>query len=302
MNRRNFVKSAALTAVSLSTACQTKQRHNIIDAHTHFYDPTRPEGVTWPNKKSPLYRKVMPRDFLHVASPFGVTGTVVVEASSRLEDNQWILDVAKENKSIVGFVGNVDPTIDNWESHIKRFAKDKVFRGIRLKKSMFSLGSSSIMRKMKTLADLDLTVDLNGGLQSFEAAEKLAKALPTLRIVIEHLPGREGIRPSIAYKEALAQVKDFPNVYVKVSSVLVKSAGKVISEPSYYKDSLDLIWENFGENKLIYGSNWPVSDLYNGEYKDVFNVVDTYFTAKGPKARSKYFAENAAKAYKWVKR
>ena len=67
----------------------------IIDTHTHFYDPTRPEGVPWPPADNELlYRTVLPEHHRALAAPEGVTGTVVVEASAWLADNQWILDLA----------------------------------------------------------------------------------------------------------------------------------------------------------------------------------------------------------------
>ena len=82
----------------------------IIDTHTHFYDPSRPEGVPWPGPDNELlYRTVLPADYRQFAEPEGVTGTVVVEASGWLEDNQWILDLAEEDPFIVGLVGHIDP-------------------------------------------------------------------------------------------------------------------------------------------------------------------------------------------------
>ena len=73
----------------------------IIDTHTHFYDPTRPEGVPWPNPDDDvLYRRVMPDDYKALAVPEGATGTVVVEASKWLDDNQWILDLAADEPPI----------------------------------------------------------------------------------------------------------------------------------------------------------------------------------------------------------
>lgn len=302
MNRRTFVKTTALSTASLSLACQSNLTQGIIDTHTHFYDPTRPEGIPWPGKKSPLYRKVYPADFMKVASPFGVTGTVVVEASNVLEDNQWILDLAKENKSIVGFIGNVDPTIDDWGKHIRRFAKDPIFRGVRLKTSANKLGEKSIIRSLKLMRDLGLCVDLNGNPKGLLAAAQISKSIPDMRIIVEHLPGRHEFKSPAVYSEALKTVEDLPNVYVKVSSVLIKNKGKTITDPSYYTQGLDHLWDTFGEDRVIYGSNWPVSDVYNGTYAEVFNVVDTYFTAKGLEARNKYFAGNASKAYKWIKR
>ena len=108
MKRRHFIQAAAATALASSQssvfAAGTESKPTrVIDTHTHFYDPTRPQGVPWPpNKESPFYRTVLPKDFLDVASPLGVRETVVVEASEWVEDNQWILDLAKTNPSIVG--------------------------------------------------------------------------------------------------------------------------------------------------------------------------------------------------------
>ena len=85
MRRREFL--AALAAPS-SSIC-------VVDTHTHFYDPSRPQGVPWPPKsETTLYRTVLPAEFQKLAEPQGVKGTVVVEASAWVEDNQWVLDLA----------------------------------------------------------------------------------------------------------------------------------------------------------------------------------------------------------------
>lgn len=302
MNRRTFVKNAVVSSASLTASCQSQQSADIIDTHTHFYDPTRPEGVPWPNKKSTLYRKVFPSDFMKLAAPHGVTGTVVVEASAWLEDNQWILDLAKDHKSIVGFVGNVDPTIDDWEKHIKRFAKNELFRGIRLKKSLFQLDDKEIMKKFSQLASMDLSVDVNSGVRGLKEAVKLTRKVPNLRIVIDHLPYALKEKDIAEYNEVLSKISQLPNIYAKVSSVLLKMKGKTIENPEFYKERLDKMWTTFGEDRLIYGSNWPVSDLFNGDYSQIFSLVDQYFTSKGAEAKAKYFAGNASKAYKWIRR
>lgn len=301
MNRRTFVKTTVMGAVSLTASAQSNNTPGIVDTHTHFYDPDRPEGIPWPPKNSPLYKKVMPADFEKVSAPFGVRGTVVVEASSKLEDNQWILDLAKENSNILAYVGNVDPLIDDWEKHIKRFAKDKIFRGIRLKKSMEKLDDKTLLNKFRLISDLDLTVDVQGGAKALLAAEKLSKAIPALRIVVEHLPGRAVVKPDRIYDAALKKIKSRPNVFAKVSSVLTQVNKKTVTDPAHYKKHLDQLWAAFGEDRLIFGSNWPVSDIYNGTYGEVFKVVDSYFSAKGTGARAKYFGGNALKAYKWAK-
>ena len=48
------------------------------------------------------------------------------------------------------------------------------------------------------------------------------------------------------------------------------------------------IWDAFGEDRLIYGSNWPVSERFT-PYKVVQQIVNDYFSAKGEAVKAKFF-------------
>ena len=72
--------------------------------------------------------------------PLGVTGAIVIEASPWLEDNQWVLDLAKDNRIIVGFVGHLEPGADGFKENLARFGKNELFRGIRLEGSVIADG------------------------------------------------------------------------------------------------------------------------------------------------------------------
>src|SRR5882757_7284055 len=104
MNRRTFLQRSAAYAAGIAVSplrgATTSAVTRVVDTHTHFYDPTRSQGVPWPSKGSPLYRTVLPKDWLAVAAPCGVSQTVVIEASSWLEDNAWILELATGEPSI----------------------------------------------------------------------------------------------------------------------------------------------------------------------------------------------------------
>jgi predicted TIM-barrel fold metal-dependent hydrolase len=90
-------------------------------------------------------------------------------------------------------------------------------------------------------------------------------------------------------------------VFIKVSGVLRRVNGKVPEDPAFYRDRLEELWGIFGENRLIYGSDWPNSDNW-AEYPKGFRVVHEFFTKKGQAAAEKYFWKNSIAAYKWVKR
>jgi predicted TIM-barrel fold metal-dependent hydrolase len=76
---------------------------------------------------------------------------------------------------------------------------------------------------------------------------------------------------------------------------------KVSGNVGAHKNELDGIWEAFGADRLIYASNWPVSNKY-ASYPEVLRVVQDYFSGKGQAAVDGYFWKNAQKAYRWVER
>src|SRR4051794_11502373 len=113
INRRTWMAGSLSGLVSLGLGSLVADESNadldIIDCHTHFYDPTRPEGIPWPQKGTPLYRTALPKHLRELKQFRRVTGTVIVEASDRVEDNAWLLELARNDPFVVGIVGHLDP-------------------------------------------------------------------------------------------------------------------------------------------------------------------------------------------------
>jgi len=278
----------------------------IIDTHTHFYDPGRPQGVPWPPKDDDLlYRTVLPEHFGALAKPLGIGGTVVVEASEWLEDNQWILDLAEQEPLIVGFVGHIDPLPDGFARSLDRFATNPLFRGIRARGiDLKALTVGTGLRNVQLLAEKDLSVDVLAGPENLDEITELADKSRDLRIIINHvghvtIDGRE---PDPVWQEGMKRAADRPLVYCKVSRLTEAAISyPAPDDPAFYRPTLDFLFQTFGEDRLIYGSNWPVSDLA-ADYATGFNIVASYFKSKGGTATEKVFWKNAKAAYKWLYR
>ena len=312
MKRREFLQTTLATTLAASQTFATASQDpngpsRVIDTHTHFYDPTRPAGVPWPSPGTPLYRRVMPSDWRTVAEPHGIHETIVVEASPWVEDNQWILDIAATDQSIVGLVGNLDPRDAQFSMHLNRFAKNPLFRGLRWRSDLVPIDRDldQLANAAKQLVDLDLELDLNGSCESLPMANRLAESTPKLRIVINHL-GASGDPQAINvdWRKNIDEIAKRPNVFMKVSALVEQipgESGKAPTDTEYYKPVLDHLWNRFGEDRLIYGSNWPVSDR-GAPYDVVFKIVRDYFMDKGSGAMEKYFWKNSLNAYRWLER
>ncbi|MFN0102862.1 MAG: amidohydrolase family protein [Bryobacteraceae bacterium] len=306
MQRRQF-----LTVAAAAPALAATKPIPIIDTHIHLFDPRRPQGVPWPPKDNAIiYKPALPDRYRALTKSLGVVGAIEVECSPWLEDNQWVLDVAAKDKIVVGMIGNLEPGKPEFPKQFERFAKNPLFRGIRygylwdrnlraeLKKREFIDGLKLLSAGGYTLDSANPTVDL------LEDLIQVGDKVPGLKIVIDHLPKiviPTGEKGRAAYDAAIRTLASRPQVYVKVSAVLSRIGDQVPYELAPYKAKLDALYDAFGPDRLLYGSDWPNSDPL-GNYAQVLQVVREYFEAKGPAVAEKYFWKNSVAAYNWVHR
>jgi L-fuconolactonase len=280
---------------------------HLIDTHIHLYDTERENGVPWPPESDEvLYKPHLPEEFAKAAKPAGVTGVVIVEASDRLEDNQWVLDQVKDQKDFfIALVGNIDPTTDKFAEQLEQMRKDKRFVGIRGRVRGRKLDhlDPQVLTNYRLLAKAGLSLDIlmNGeGPEAIREVDQLAQKIPNLRIIVNHVLGYniDGKPPGEEWVSAAKSLAENPNVYVKVSGLYQRCTIQPASQdPAHYKALLDILWENFGSDHLIYGSNWPCTKK-SGDYASFVRLTNAYFSEKGQEASEKYYWKNAAAAYK----
>lgn len=320
VNRRRFVAAAVQAVAGVSLTGWTSSLRaapsqtptgaggfTLIDTHTHFYDPTRPQGVPWPPRDDKLlYRPVLPKDYRALKVPKPVTGTVVVEASPWVEDNQWVLDLAAHDSFIVGLVGNLPVGTRAFAGHLKRFAGNKLFRGIRLRDRKLdgALDDPAFVSDLKLLADHELSLDLVGGREILPFADRLAKQIPKLRIIIDHLAGVvvNGKAPPAYWVQLMRALALRPGIYCKLSGLVEgtgRSDGSASRDVEFYRPVLDAMRDMFSPERLIYASNWPVSERF-APLATVQGVVADYFRSHGRQAEEQVFWQSAKAAYRWV--
>lgn len=320
ISRRGFV-GAVLAATALpagvkgalasAAAAAADDDIPIIDTHIHLFDPTRPGGVPWPTPDNTvLYRPALPGRYRQIAAPLGVRGAIEVECSTLLEDNQWVLEAAAKDSIMVGTVGNLDPGQPAFRDQLARFQRNPLFRGIRYgnlwgRNLGAELGKPEFVAGLKALADAGLELDTaNPNPALLEAVVRLTDKVPELRVVIDHLPQLnppESGAARTSYEATLRELGKRPQVYIKVSEVLRRVDGRVPEDLGFYRARLEELWGVFGEDRVLYGSDWPNSDQW-AEYPQVLAVVREFFRTKGRAAAEKYFWKNSVAAYRWVRR
>jgi len=306
MKNMLFLTVTALFLAGCSTPGDGKSAmHSIpvIDTHIHLYDPTRPEGLPWPPESDEvLYRPVLPAHFDQVASENGITATVIVEASKWVADNQWVLDLTKHApERYIGLVGSLEIGTTGFENDLQTLSKDPRYVGIRMRERPGGADffTEAVWRDLKLLADLDQTLDVLMFQFSLQDIHRVAEKLPHLKILINHVAGAniDGQSVDPTWLRDLRLAASHPNVHCKVSGLFQQSHQRPSpKETAFYRPVLDALWETFGPDRLIYGSNWPVSD-HGGTYGEYKHVVMEYFSPKGKEAMEKLLYRNALEFY-----
>jgi L-fuconolactonase len=281
----------------------------IIDTHQHFWNIGKP----WAKA---------PEDYKVLAEPEGITGTIC-----RLEENQEALDLAARESFIVGVSGSIKPGPD-FAAQLEKFSADPLFRGISLVgRDLENAGSDEFLACMEMLAAKDMELDLLRVLPGFHGGPKamqnlykgtqaslngmftIADRVPKLRLVVQHVGGMaidgNPIKPE--WEEVLRKTAKYPQIFVKVSGLMERAVTRVDFERAtellaFYRPMLEGVWQIFGEDRLMYGSNWPVSEHAGDFIVNGLRIVRRFFSEKGAVAYDKYFWRNSLEVYKWKPR
>ncbi|MEO8272122.1 MAG: amidohydrolase family protein [Aureliella sp.] len=280
----------------------------IIDTHIHLFDGTRPQGApyTGPGGDSPSVS--LPPGYRSLAEELGIVGAIKVEASPWIEDNLWALQVAQQDTLIVGVIGNLQPEKPEFPEYLDRFRKNSLFRGIRYGNLWgYSLSQQVdnpvFIDGMKRLAAANLVLDsANPDLSLLHAIVRLNDQVPELRIIIDHLPAMEPAKSERAeYEKLLAELKRRSSVYMKLSSVIHRVAGVVSTELSASRDRIDSLMDVFGEDRVIFGSDWPNSDGV-APLSSIVKLTREYLSTQPRRIAEKVLWRNSIAAYRWTPR
>ena len=311
LDRRALLAAGAAAAMAPAGEVLAQARPvPIIDTHIHIFDPNRPQGAPYkgPAGSETNTKGAFPKRYMELMEPLGSLGAIVVEASPWIEDNFWVLDQCANETSMLGLVGNLQPDAPDFAVYLDRLHKNPLFLGIRYGNLFgYSLPNKvttpPLKEGLKRLADAGLTLDTaNPNIALLEAVVRASDAAPTLRIVVDHLPHFDPPPEQMpAYEAALRELKARPQIFTKISEVIHPIGGVTSTDIESYRARIDHIYETFGEDRVLFGSDWPNSDGVAPVDK-VVAIMRAYFAGKTRAQAEKYFWRNSIAAYRWTPR
>lgn len=244
----------------------------IIDAHQHIWDLDAAAYPWLGPDLAPINRTMEFDDLAPTLAANGISGSVLVQAADNAEDTEVMLDAARRHPQVVAVVGWAPlDRPHELPARLEYLRGHPVVRGVR---NLFHARprewatSPAVDASLRLLAESGLTLDfVTADPAALADLPTISDRHPTLRIVIDHL-GKPPIGGTpdqrVRWRQLLAASAANPLVHAKVSG-LYSSVGSLDSwTPSDIRPFLDDARELFGADRLMYGGDWPISELAGG--------------------------------------
>ena len=318
MRRRRFLASLAATPlVHGAKAADAIADIPIIDPHMHLFDATRPQGAPYTGSRFYKGGVSTPAMYVPQAKAAGIVGAMAMEASAWIEDNLWLLEQIEPAPLFVGMVGMLEPDKADFAETLDRYCKNRLFRGIRYGKLWgFNISEKAkepaFIAGLKYLQTKGLPLDVaNVDLDLLRTCIIINDRVPDLKIVLDHSPAYSPKDAEMAdYHSALAEIAKRPNLFTKISWNFITANdidhlvdGRQVAGLDAYKGKLDLLVGSFGDDRVMFCSNYPQSvGPVVSSVADISRLAKTYYANKPHAAAEKFFWKNSAIVYNWIKR
>jgi L-fuconolactonase len=270
----------------------------IVDAHQHFWDPARGD-YGWLKPDNPIHRVYAPADLEPLMAETGVDATILVQAAPTPEETDYMLGLAQATPWILGVVGWIDLAAANAVDELRRRARDPLFLGVRpmlqdLEDPNWIL-QPQLGPALEAIAAEGLVFDALVLSHQVAAVTEIARRHSRLSIVLDH-----GAKPHLGedlsdWAQAMEALAQCPNVTCKVSGLLTElrpGGGR-----NDVVRAIGLLFDLFGPERLLWGSDWPVLTLAGG-YRDWFELAGGAIVAKDANALAAVMGGNALRIYR----
>jgi len=272
----------------------------IIDAHQHFwrYEPARHGWIS--DAMAVLKRDFLPADLNRELQANQIDASIAVQADQSQGETLFLLDLAKQCPTIAGVVGWVDLCADDLREHLESFSRHDKLCGFRHvvqdePDDRFLL-RNSFVRGIAGLREFDFTYDILIYPRQLPAAIELVAKFPEQPFVIDHMA-----KPPIKSGEAAAwaghmrEIAAAPHVFCKLSGMITEADWGHWKEGDF-RPYLDIVFEAFTLDRLMFGSDWPVC-LLAGTYGQVKHLIEHYVQNLSNSEKENIFGSNAARFY-----
>jgi L-fuconolactonase len=271
----------------------------IIDSHVHFwkYDKKRDAWIT--DNMKVLKQNYLPEHLSQTLKRNHVSGVVAVQVDQSELETLFLIELSKTHEMIRGVVGWIDLKADNIEDRLNYFSQYPVLKGYRhivQAEPADFLSNKSFLRGVRALQTHQYSYDILIYHNQLKQALAFVSRFPEQKFIIDHCAKPDIRQGEIKeWKILMREMATHPQLYCKLSGLFTEAKWSAWSAGDFYP-YLDTVFESFGTDRLLYGSDWPVI-LLSGIYVQWKSLLEKYMEKFRQEEKDKVFGKNAIQYY-----
>ena len=277
----------------------------IVDAHVHLYD-VKKLSYGWLANVPKINRSYGLDDFdkarVKVVVDKIVFAEVAVDPGLHIKEAEFIQEMADRDARLSGIIAHLPlekgVAVEADIAALKKFRK---LRGIRRlieteRNPAFCL-EPDFLAALKLLPKHGLPFDICVKHWALTYGIELAKRCPDVAFVLDHI-GKPDIRNGLRepWWSQMRELAKLPNVVCKVSGVITE-ADHGHWKPEQVKPYVAHVIDCFGFDRVLYGSDWTVSELTHA-YPTWVEILDEVVAGASEAERRKLYRDTAIRTYR----
>lgn len=277
----------------------------IVDAHVHLYDVNRLK-YGWLVNAPKINKSFLPADFDRLRGGVEVDKIVFAEVwvddSQHVDEVEFVTELAAEDPRIQGIVAAA--AVEMGDRITPTLEKLAAFRHVRGVRRLIEAQSDpdfvlrpSFIEGVKLLPRYGFSFDLCCKHWQLANTIKFARQCPEVPMVLDHI-AKPGIKHDLVepWWSQIKELADLPHVMCKISGVVTEADHDRWRATQIYP-YLSRIIDVFGFDRLMFASDWPVSEMTH-RYADWVGMVDHVTAGCSAEERRKLFRDNAIRFYR----
>lgn len=275
-----------------------------IDAHQHFWDPTRAYYPWMSTAPDVLRRPYGPADLRQALAGLDIDATILVQTRSSLDETRQLLSTAAEEDLVAGVVGWVDLTardVAETLAWLRQGPGGDRLVGIRHQANEEPdpgwLCRADVRRGIAAVRDAGLCFDLLVWPREMPAALALVAQMPDVPFVLDHM-GKPAVRAGLdeAWVRAIGDIGRLDNCSAKLSGI-VNEADPLGRTSDVLRPFVDVVLDSFGSGRVMFGSDWPVC-LAATTYEKWLRCVEQLTDGLSGPEKADLFGGTVARVYR----
>ena len=277
----------------------------IVDTHVHLYDPARLRQ-SWIDGNATLEGPHLLPDLDTARENVEIERIVFVEAGldpgQHVREAAWVAELAKADLRLHGMVAAI-PLEQGAavRSDLEQLAQHAILKGVRRLLHIEADGQfclqPSFIEGLELLPAFGLSFDLCIYHHQLASATELVRRCPEVRFILDHI-AKPGIAAGLMepWRTEMKALAALPNVACKLSGVITE-ADHASWTREQIKPYIQHAAECFGFDRIMFGSDWPVSEQTH-RYAEWVEILEWALEGCSADERRRLFRDNAIAHYR----